>query len=86
MIFGNDSRLVQDRLIVENDATRDGILAQKVHVDSYTVTLYVLLKDYGLTPVFRIKPRIASIVLTTITSLQAHPSGIALTTSSISLS
>ena len=58
MIFGNDSRLVQERLIVENDATRDGILAQKVHEDSYTVTLYVLLKDYGLTPVFRIKPRI----------------------------
>ena len=58
MIFGNDSRLVQDRLIVENDATRGGILAQKVHEDSYTVTLYVLLKDYGLTPVFRIKPRI----------------------------
>ncbi|MXV73324.1 hypothetical protein F4Z99_03480 [Candidatus Poribacteria bacterium] len=58
MIFGNDSSLVQDRLIVENDAARDGILAQKVHVDSYTVTLYVLLKDYGLTPVFRIKPRI----------------------------
>ncbi len=58
MIFGNDSRLVQERLIVENDAQRDGILAQKVHEDSYTVTLYVLLKDYGLTPVFRIKPRI----------------------------
>ena len=58
MIFGNDSRLVQERLIVENDAKRDGILAQKVHEDSYTVTLYVLLKDYGLTPVFRIKPRI----------------------------
>ena len=58
MIFGNDSRLVQDRLIVENDAQQDGILAQKVHADSYTVTLYVLLKDYGLTPVFRIKPRI----------------------------
>ena len=58
MIFGNDSRLVQERLIVENDTKRDGILAQKVHEDSYTVTLYVLLKDYGLTPVFRIKPRI----------------------------
>ena len=58
MIFGNDSRLVQERLIVEYDAQRDGILAQKVHEDSYTVTLYVLLKDYGLTPVFRIKPRI----------------------------
>ncbi len=58
MIFGNDSRLVQERLIVEDDAKRDGILAQKVHEDSYTVTLYVLLKDYGLTPVFRIKPRI----------------------------
>ena len=58
MIFGNDSHLVQDRLIVENDAKRDGILAQKVHEDSHTVTLYVLLKDYGLTPVFRIKPRI----------------------------
>jgi hypothetical protein len=58
MIFGNDSRLVQERLIVEKDTKHDGILAQKVHVDSYTVTLYVLLKDYGLTPVFRIKPRI----------------------------
>ena len=58
MIFGNDSHLVQERLIVENAAKHDGILAQKVHEDSYTVTLYVLLKDYGLTPVFRIKPRI----------------------------
>ncbi|MDE0469788.1 MAG: hypothetical protein OYL97_22315 [Candidatus Poribacteria bacterium] len=58
MIFGNDSRLVQDQLIVESNAKREGILAQKVHADSYTVTLYVLLKDYGLTPVFRIKPRI----------------------------
>ena len=58
MIFGNDSRLVQERLIVEKDAKRDGILAQKVHEESYTVTLYVLLKDYGLAPVFRIKPRI----------------------------
>ena len=58
MIFGNDSQLVQERLIVEKDRKQDGILAQKVHADSYTVTLYVLLKDYGLTPVFRIKPRI----------------------------
>ena len=58
MIFGNDSRIVQERLITDNDTKRDGILAQKVHEDSYTVTLYVLLKDYGLTPVFRIKPRI----------------------------
>ena len=58
MIFGNDSRLVQERLIVEKDRGQDGILAQKVHADSYTVTLYVLLKDYGLAPVFRIKPRI----------------------------
>ncbi len=58
MIFGNDSRLVQEQLIVDSDTKHDGILAQKVHQDSYTVTLYVLLKDYGLTPVFRIKPRI----------------------------
>ncbi len=58
IIFGNDSRLVQERLITEGYTNRDGILAQKVHEDSYTVTLYVLLKDYGLTPVFRIKPRI----------------------------
>ena len=58
MIFGNDSRLVQEWLIAEGDTNREGILAQKVHEDSYTVTLYVLLKDYGLTPVFRIKPRI----------------------------
>ena len=58
MIFGNDSHLVQEELIVESNTKREGILAQKVHADSYTVTLYVLLKDYGLTPVFRIKPRI----------------------------
>ena len=58
MIFGNDSRRVQERLIVEGEAKLDRILAQKVHADSYTVTLYVLLKDYGLAPVFRIKPRI----------------------------
>ena len=58
MIFSNDSHLVQERLIVDNDTKQDGILAQKVHEDSYTVTLYVLLKDYGLAPVFRIKPRI----------------------------
>lgn len=59
MIFGNDSRPVQDRLIVNNMTTNEcGILAQKVHEESYTVTLYALLKDYGLTPVFRIKPRI----------------------------
>ena len=58
MIFGNDSRLVQEQLIVDNNINESGILAQKVHEDSYTVTLYVLLKDYGLTPVFRIKPRI----------------------------
>ena len=58
MIFGNDSRLVQERLIVNNKPNERGILAQKVHEESYTVTLYALLKDYGLTPVFRIKPRI----------------------------
>ena len=58
MIFGNDSSLVQNRLIVNNKTNECGILAQKVHADSYTVTLYALLKDYGLTPVFRIKPRI----------------------------
>lgn len=58
IIFGNDSRLVQERLITEGGTNPNGILAQKVHEDSYTVTLYVLLKDYGLTPVFRIKPRI----------------------------
>ena len=58
MIFGNDSRLVQERLIVDNKKNDQGILAQKVHEDSYTVTLYALLKDYGLTPMFRIKPRI----------------------------
>ena len=58
MIFGNDSSPVQDRLIVNNITSDGGILAQKVHEESYTVTLYALLKDYGLTPVFRIKPRI----------------------------
>lgn len=58
IIFGNDSRPVQERLIVDNKCNENGILAQKVHEESYTVTLYALLKDYGLTPVFRIKPRI----------------------------
>ncbi|MXV78884.1 hypothetical protein F4083_11935 [Candidatus Poribacteria bacterium] len=58
IIFGNDSQPVQERLIVDNTCNESGILAQKVHEESYTVTLYALLKDYGLTPVFRIKPRI----------------------------
>ena len=58
IIFGNDSRLVQERLIAEDARRSDRLLEQKVHEESYTVTLYVLLKHYGLTPVFRIKPRI----------------------------
>ena len=58
IIFGNDSCSVQERLIVDNTCSESRILAQKVHEESYTVTLYVLLKDYGLTPIFRIKPRI----------------------------
>ncbi len=58
IIFGNDSRLVQEQLIAEDARKSDRLLEQKVHEESYTVTLYVLLKYYGLTPVFRIKPRI----------------------------
>ena len=58
MIFSNDSSPVQERLILDNKSNDQGILVQKVHEESYTVTLYALLKDYGLTPVFRIKPRI----------------------------
>ena len=63
IIFGNDSDPVQEHLIREEgidrgSSTQNGILERKMHADSYTVTLYALLKDYGLIPVFRIKPRI----------------------------
>ena len=63
IIFGNDSDPVQEHLIREDGAdggfsTQSGILERKIHAESYTVTLYALLKDYGLIPVFRIKPRI----------------------------
>ena len=63
IIFGNDSDPVQEHLIRENGlgrgiSTQSGILERKIHAESYTVTLYALLKDYGLIPVFRIKPRI----------------------------
>ena len=63
IIFSNDSDPVQEHLIREDGvdreiSTRDRILERKMHAESYTVTLYALLKDYGLIPVFRIKPRI----------------------------
>ncbi len=63
IIFGNDSDPVQEHLIRENGlgrgiSTQSGILERKIHAESYTVTLYALSKDYGLIPVFRIKPRI----------------------------
>ena len=59
IIFGNDSDLVQEYLVRDEQSTKqDGILQRKTHAESYTVTLYVLLKDYGLIPVIRIKPRI----------------------------
>ena len=63
IIFGNDSDPVQEHLIREGSvdkdlSTQNGILERKIHAESYTVTLYALLKDYGLIPVFRIKPRI----------------------------
>ena len=63
IIFGNDSDPIQGHLIRENSldrgiSTQNGILERKIHAESYTVTLYALSKDYGLIPVFRIKPRI----------------------------
>ena len=63
IIFGNDSDPIQEHLIRENSldrgiSTQNGILERKIHAESYTVTLYALSKDYGLIPVFRIKPRI----------------------------
>lgn len=59
MIFGNDSDLVQEHLVRDETATeKNGILKRKTHAESYTVTLYILLKNYGLIPVIRIKPRI----------------------------
>lgn len=63
LIFGNDSDPVQAHLIAGEVSkagmlAQNGILEQKEHTESYTVTLYAVLKDYGLTPVVRIKPRI----------------------------
>ena len=56
MIFSNDSETVQSHLI--KGTSKRGLLRQKIHDESYTVTLYALLKNYGLIPVMRIKPRI----------------------------
>ena len=56
IIFSNDSEMVQSHLIQEHNGP--AILTQKLHDESYTVTLYALLKNYGLIPVMRIKPRI----------------------------
>ncbi len=63
IIFGNDSDSVQEHLIRGDGLAREipaqnGILERKIHAESYTVTLYALLRDYGLIPVLRIKPRI----------------------------
>ncbi|MDP7279358.1 MAG: hypothetical protein QGG39_05690, partial [Candidatus Poribacteria bacterium] len=66
MIFSNDSDSIQSDLIQGDDLAdgmrsgeiQNGILTQKIHTESYTVTLYALLKNYGLIPVVRIKPRI----------------------------
>lgn len=60
LIFGNDSDAVQEYLIRDHlhGVPLRGLLERKMHEHSYTVTLYALLKDYGLTPVIRIKPRI----------------------------
>ena len=66
MIFSNDSDSIQSYLIQGGDLTDgiqpgetpNGILKENLNADSYTVTLYALLKSYGLIPVVRIKPRI----------------------------
>ena len=66
MIFSNDNDSIQSYLIQGGDLADgmqrgeipNGILTQKIHAESYTVTLYALLKSYGLIPVVRIKPRI----------------------------
>ena len=66
MIFSNDNDSIQSYLIQGSDLADgmqrgeipNGILTQKIHAESYTVTLYALLKSYGLIPVVRIKPRI----------------------------
>jgi len=42
----------------EEIQNQEGILRQKVHDHPYTITLYCLLKDYGMTPISRIKPRV----------------------------
>ena len=79
IIFGNDSDPVQEHLIREDGASRgfstqNGILERKIHAESYTVTLYALLKDYGLIPVFGLSQEYDSADLTTITKLRAHRS------------
>ncbi|MBT3269665.1 hypothetical protein HN371_21145 [Candidatus Poribacteria bacterium] len=60
LIFSNDSEAVQEYLIRDqlHGVPLHGLLERKMHEQSYTVTLYAMLKDYGLTPVVRIKPRI----------------------------
>ena len=53
MIFGNNSDPVQEHLIKGEGSrgvvpTSDGILERKIHEQSYTVTLYALLKEENI--------------------------------------
>ena len=58
----NDFNPVLASLLIgqEHEAiqNQEGILRQKVHDHPYTITLYCLLKNYGMTPISRIKPRV----------------------------
>ncbi len=58
----NDIDPIMAKLIIGEEhgdiRNKEGMLKQKVHAMPYTITLYAMLKDYGMTPVNRVKPRV----------------------------
>ena len=55
---GSNSSVNCSKLSHREQHSKKTELTLKRYAESYTVTLYILLKNYGLIPVIRIKPRI----------------------------
>ena len=58
----NDIDPIMSKLIIGEEfgkvKSKEGILKQRIHDKPYTITLYAVLKDYGMIPISRIKPRV----------------------------
>tara|TARA_Y100000310_G_C20701175_1_gene830018 strand:+ start:5035 stop:6603 length:1569 start_codon:yes stop_codon:yes gene_type:complete len=57
LIRMNDAPPLFSRIISSKD-NEGGFLKQKIHEEPNTITLYILSKEYGMTPINRIKPRV----------------------------